>query len=222
MFTLADFQETINEQLSHNRNKSLFYMSDNGNMILSPSTKTIKLLKQDPEGISGFIHSTIRDGTFQQLLKEVSTKTIKLFMEVNQYLDFNDEDHRKLQNIYGHLFERIYTVCHQNEITGHIIGQLFRSHYQNLQRFLLDSNGTEIFKKYREAPEVFVLQCAEYSPELQIKLLNINLDTIKQPVLDIGCGPQANLVRFLRANGIEAFGMDRNAETNHYLYEHFA
>ncbi|MFS8578886.1 MAG: class I SAM-dependent methyltransferase, partial [Novibacillus thermophilus] len=76
MFTLADFQKTIDEQLSHNRNKSLFYMSDNGNVILSPSTKTIKVLKQDPEGIGGFIHSTIRDGTFQQLLREVSTKTI--------------------------------------------------------------------------------------------------------------------------------------------------
>ncbi|AQS54632.1 hypothetical protein B0W44_01365 [Novibacillus thermophilus] len=87
MFTLADFQKTIDEQLSHNRNKSLFYMSDNGNVILSPSTKTIKVLKQDPEGIGGFIHSTIRDGTFQQLLREVSTKTIWAHCLGSRYLE---------------------------------------------------------------------------------------------------------------------------------------
>ena len=52
----------------------------------------------------------------------------------------------------------------------------------------------------------------EYSAELQIELLQLDISQLSQPVLDIGCGSQANLVRALRSQGIEAFGFDRHLE----------
>ena len=41
MFTLSDFQDLIEGQFLHNRNKSLFYELKNGRFVLSPSTETI-------------------------------------------------------------------------------------------------------------------------------------------------------------------------------------
>lgn len=58
-------------------------------------------------------------------------------------------------------------------------------HYKNLQTFLLETNGTEIFKKYRENPNLFEIKCAEYSPDFQMNLLNVSIETIKQSVLDL-------------------------------------
>ena len=45
----------------------------------------------------------------------------------------------------------------------------------------------------------------------------MDMDHIPGPVLDVGCGNQGNLVMHLRANGIEAYGCDRFAETSQFL-----
>jgi 2-polyprenyl-3-methyl-5-hydroxy-6-metoxy-1,4-benzoquinol methylase len=51
--------------------------------------------------------------------------------------------------------------------------------------------------------------CSEYSASLQISLFDILQQDMPQPVLDIGCGIEGNLVGFLRRCGIEAYGIDR-------------
>ncbi|MDB4975674.1 MAG: Methyltransferase type 11 [Myxococcaceae bacterium] len=54
--------------------------------------------------------------------------------------------------------------------------------------------------------------CSEYSAELQLEVLGVplaKLGELRQPVLDIGCGESAALVRFLRARGVAAQGLDR-------------
>jgi len=51
--------------------------------------------------------------------------------------------------------------------------------------------------------------CSEYSPEVQLEVLGLSLDTLLDPILDLGCGPGARLVRYLRDQGREATGLDR-------------
>ncbi|MEK5393387.1 class I SAM-dependent methyltransferase [Margalitia sp. FSL K6-0131] len=217
MFTLDDFKKTVEQQLIHNHDKSLFYELANGKMVINPSRETIQLIVQKAQEISKFIEDTKVVGTYQQLLQFIADQSMNLFVEVNQYLDFNSENYDRLQNIYKDLFESICVLADQKEITQIELDHLFSNHYKKLQAFLLESNGAEILKKYKESPVLFKVECAEYTPEFQLKLLKINLDTIKQPVLDIGCGPQAHLVHFLRKNGIQAFGMDRNVNPCDHL-----
>jgi hypothetical protein len=61
--------------------------------------------------------------------------------------------------------------------------------------------------RFGSAPREVV--CSEYSPELQLQILGLRIDTLKAPVLDIGCGPSAALVQYLRAHGVESKGLDR-------------
>jgi hypothetical protein len=49
---------------------------------------------------------------------------------------------------------------------------------------------------------------ATYSPELQLKVLGLAVDALREPILDVGCGEDAALVRFLRARGKDARGID--------------
>lgn len=51
---------------------------------------------------------------------------------------------------------------------------------------------------------------AEYSPGLQLAMLG--LDRVETPVLEVGCGATGTLVAHLRAAGIEAMGLDRDAQ----------
>ena len=219
MFTLTDFQDVIEHQILHNRNKSIFYELANGKLIVNPSKETTDLLISKAPDISKFIQSIKQAGTYEQLLGYIADKTIKLFMEVNQYLDFNREDYRKLQQMYRDLLEKICNLGNQEHISERDIDHLFTLHYKNLQTLLIDSNGTEIVKKYRENADLFEIKCVDYSPNFQMELLNVSLTKVKQPVLDLGCGSKASLVHFLRENGIEAFGVDRNVDTMDYLFK---
>lgn len=59
-------------------------------------------------------------------------------------------------------------------------------------------------------PEVV---CAEYAPELQLGVLGLALEELREPVLDVGAGRDARLVRELRAAGKDAHALDREADT---------
>ena len=52
---------------------------------------------------------------------------------------------------------------------------------------------------------------ATYSPELQLRILGLSIDALAEPILDVGCGAEASLVRHLRAAGKNARGVDREA-----------
>ena len=52
---------------------------------------------------------------------------------------------------------------------------------------------------------------ANYSAPLQLHVLGLDADVLAEPVLDLGCGAEARLVRSLRRRGIAAFGIDRLA-----------
>ena len=56
------------------------------------------------------------------------------------------------------------------------------------------------------------LVCAEYTSELQLGLLGIDPATLEPPILDLGCGTSAALVRHLREGGTTGvIGLDPRA-----------
>lgn len=60
-----------------------------------------------------------------------------------------------------------------------------------------------------EDAQIQQVPCAEYSASLQVELLNISLDKLQEPILDIGSGKKGALVSHLREKGFEAYGIDR-------------
>lgn len=53
---------------------------------------------------------------------------------------------------------------------------------------------------------------AEYDPALQLRILGLDVAHLGEPILDLGCGADARLVRWLRGRGLAAIGIDRAAE----------
>lgn len=53
--------------------------------------------------------------------------------------------------------------------------------------------------------------CSEYAPTLQLDALGLAEAPLRAPILDVGCGASAGLVRALRAQGRAATGVDRAA-----------
>ncbi len=74
---------------------------------------------------------------------------------------------------------------------------LFEEHQEGLARLFREILGSQP----REVTS------ATYSPELQLAVLGLSVDALREPILDVGCGEDAALVRFLRARGKDARGI---------------
>lgn len=68
------------------------------------------------------------------------------------------------------------------------------------------------FVRARLGAEPREVVSSEYTPELQLGLLGLRIEDLQGPVLDVGCGVKAALVGALRARGIAAEGIDRDAD----------
>ncbi|MFT3838936.1 MAG: class I SAM-dependent methyltransferase [Myxococcaceae bacterium] len=54
----------------------------------------------------------------------------------------------------------------------------------------------------------------EYSPQLQLQVLQLDEKQLLAPVLDVGCGVAATLVMHLRSLGLDATGIDRDVKSD--------
>jgi hypothetical protein len=193
-------ENSIKQQLEANRSKNLLY--ENVEQIIEIEPGFLAALeelldatraKNQPENIP----SEVVSFAAQALLKRLYA--------VNQYLSIGDQQIEELKEIYRQTWLTMLG-------TGNVRSVLRQVHYPALSRWLAALYPKEFRKHLRSAPEVGGVVYEEYSARLQIELLQIDVAELKQPVLDIGCGSHANLVRHLRSLGIAACGFDRQLE----------
>jgi hypothetical protein len=145
------------------------------------------------------------------LVAFTTKKALEKFYETNQYYAFSSQHVQKLQLLYVELFRRCKS-CYPGRLE-----KLAADHYSNLRSWLRESNPfAETFYGSLPYLEKMVV-CAEYSFQTQLSVLGIHLGSLKEPILDLGCGKYAALVHALRARGFDAYGIDRMAVSAPYL-----
>lgn len=140
-------------------------------------------------------------------VKELSEYCLKLFekqfYDANQYIYFSSETKCKIIKLFEELVE---------DISVNDIEYLEQRYLNRLTELIATSNPLiySINPSYQEKVTTFV--CSEYSAEFLLELFNLNNDNIIEPVLDIGCGGNGNLVSYLSSVGYEAYGIDRTSK----------
>jgi hypothetical protein len=102
---------------------------------------------------------------------------------------------------------------------GNIKTTLKEFHYPELSTWLASLYPEKFRQALRRSATIGSVTYGEYSAELQVEGLGIDVTRIQQPVMDIGCGSQASLVRYLRSLGIEAYGIDLYLGTHEFYLE---
>lgn len=196
---MSPLHENIDQQFGFNQGKNLFYQGILDCLRFSPETLAA-IEKMD----------TLDTDSENQLIDELTHKAIQEFCRINQYYTFSKKDRQELRNLYAELVANL-----KNRTTN--ADTIAEQHYQNLITWLKLTNpfAEQIYSPKGELIEA--VACSEYSPELQIEILDMDISHIASPVLDIGCGKQGRLVMFLREKGLETFGFDRFASDNPYL-----
>lgn len=182
--------EHIDNQIEFNKGKNLFHR--NRKELFGFTAEMKNIVTQI---------SNIDKKSENLLLEYLTNKALEEFFRINQYYSFDDVAKQKLRAIYIDLVDSIKKGCDLHETS--------ENHFTRLKDWLSETNhfSEEIYAKENEKLEGIV--CAEYSPHLQVKLLGIDLSSIVEPVLDVGCGKTGALVSYFRDQGIEAFGFDR-------------
>jgi len=136
-------------------------------------------------------------------LSSIATESlVNGIYSINQYLQVSDEAKAGLHHLYQVTLNEIYN-------TKDIESSLRGFHFPQLVEWIRSIYPESLREALGSRPTIGRVRCQEYSPELQLRLFGISPASIRQPVLDIGCGKSASLVRHLRAMNIEAFGLDR-------------
>lgn len=183
-------KNVIDNQINLNAGKNLFYKDTN---LFSHSDELISIID--------LIHKA-DDFTLNILTDYAVKKCMEEFCRVNQYYNFNSDSQQELKRIYTELVSNIKNKSESLETSIHF-------HKMKLEKWIAETNPFSL-KIYRKQNKILKpVPCSEYTPELQLELLNIQLDKIISPVLDIGCGKKAGLVNYLRDKGIDVYGIDR-------------
>ena len=145
--------------------------------------------------------------TLDRLASRMADGLFLFLADQYQYLDLEEAQRRDLRELYRRLLDDFrdwlwtapqrFTCCpplsgHHNRLT------------EWTRRALHEVGGLG----WADASDKVVM-CGTYSPELQLELLHLDIDTLAQPVLDLGCGREAHLVQFIRRMGVSAYGFDR-------------
>lgn len=132
----------------------------------------------------------------------------------NQYINFPHEYEGLLQAEYRDFFVNITSVLEtasSPEAIAEHFEQILSRHHQRLRLILTTYCISYQGEPLSDNALLQTVPCEEYSAPLQLKILNINLTQLNEPILDIGCGSNGTLVHYLNGQGLLAFGMDRLA-----------
>jgi len=190
---MMDIKEIILKQLNYNRQKNILYKNSQD------------ILNVDEEFLSALENSEHSDITVE-LVEYASDELIKAVYCINQFINVSADKKDELKEIYRQSWGYISAGMNVQDC-------LFKKHYPAISAWLSSLYPPLIREYLKEQKEIGSIVCEEYTPEFQLQILGIDINTIMQPVLDIGCGKNANLVQFLRNNNIEAYGFDRLIET---------
>lgn len=151
------------------------------------------------------------------LVEYFSSAAVEFIFEHYQFLQLNAQDESSLKKIYEDLLNRITALLHETLTLPRFemfLTELLKGHFNELKAFIQHCFARNYADNGEEAIQVPGTICHEYSPELQLKILIVDLENLVEPVLDIGCGKSGKLVKLLTEKGIKAFGVDRIVENS--------
>ncbi len=127
----------------------------------------------------------------------------------NQFITLSTAAYRAVHARYVDLIRSIQGIVAEGHPEEAII-PIVRSHRAHL---------IGIIGEEREGEErSIIVPCAEYSAPFQAQILRIEPSGLEEPVLDVGCGAEARLVRFLEHSGLAAYGVDQYLKAEPHIF----
>jgi hypothetical protein len=186
-------------QIAQHRHVNLMSEQSLTGFRFSPATQA--LIKKIASG--GFSNAVE-----QPLLEYTVRAVLSSFYRINQYYHFTKKAETELKSIYECLFVEVKSAA----VNGINYDALAEQHYLRLQAWLLQNEPEAGLRFPPDRPHIKeAVVCAEYSAATQLKTLHIDISQLQEPILDVGCGKEQHLLKYLLSKDLDAYGIDRDA-----------
>ena len=189
--------EAILRQLRLNERKNLLHSDPAG--LLEIDSSFLAALEQEV----GTDSTALSGDRFEEAVSLAAELMIDRLYSTNQYIQVDEPAREALKSIY----RRTWAICLE---TGDVETALRQHHFPLLADWVGRLYPGGMKAALASQKTIGPVVCQTYSAEFQIQLLRLDLQKLRQPLLDIGCGKDALLVRYLRSLDIEAYGLDRS------------
>jgi SAM-dependent methyltransferase len=208
---MEELKVQLDQQFSFNSRKNVLCGDEKSELGFSPAT--FAYLKEKKNNIR-----SLGQQDEELLLQYLVTKSMESFCQANQFYHFNSFDKDALKNLYRKLLQTVREL--PEEVGDEELQRIAKAHYSALRAWLRRSNPFAKLLYAASGPHLEQeVVCSEYAASTQLDLLGIAVASLQEPILDLGCGSQAMLVKFLRSSGLEAYGIDRNATASEFTYQ---
>jgi hypothetical protein len=206
-FMNGKVRKALHRQLKLNEDKNLLHAE--GVQLLEIDGTFLAALEELVLDSSG----TLSIGTINKIAADAAASFVDKIYAHNQYIQIDNDSKELLKQIYVSTWLRIVE-------TKDIESTIREYHYPKIRSFIKEKYPPALAEGLRSTRQLGRVPASEYTAELQLQLLGLDPEDIIGPLLDIGCGSGANLVRFLRSKAIEAYGIDRSVnDKNDYVLE---
>ncbi len=193
--------EIMNYQYKNNEKRNIFSIN-NSELFAS---ETIKKLIDIRDGISSLTKEE------KISLSNIYLKSfLSRFYNINQYIYFNAESKNMIKCIGLLLIEDLSNM----ELD---LKDIEKNHLDRIQKLIYYTNPIIYNLNNNHSLNAKEFICSEYTGSFLIELLKIDIDKLKEPILDIGCGSSGNLVKELRNLGLEIYGFDIEVESEELI-----
>jgi hypothetical protein len=192
---MKNLHNAINKQFEYQRGNNIFCTASDLHFH-SDVLKTIPALRKDIQILTSKERNDLR--------KRYREGFLKSFFEVNQYAYFNRFAERQIDSIFSALLAEI--AVETNSIEG-----IEKRHFHRIKQLITNTNPSLFKINHNENAKAKNFVCAEYSAECLVNLRGLESELANLPILDIGCGKDSKLVKYLQQQGINACGIDRFA-----------
>lgn len=127
-------------------------------------------------------------------------KTLSAIYSINQFIHITVEQKRELYNLYKESWETFDSNAPEQSILNH---------HKRLSKWISQLYPSDFREVLRTKDQIGNVVNAQYSIDFQMKVLGLELDNLIEPIIDIGCGSQANLVRHICKQKNDVLGIDR-------------
>ncbi|HVH07239.1 MAG TPA: class I SAM-dependent methyltransferase [Myxococcota bacterium] len=173
--------------------------------VLSPAVE-----RAAREGRSALERELRDDRTRARLAAFLARKTREWVLRENPFLEIEPAHERVIEAVHAALLRDVGAALARGgewEPIADALRAALASHEARLGALV-----AALLREAGEAPDDRERVAAEYSPELQLRVLGVRAEDLRAPVLDLGCGAKGALVHHLRAAGLApVIGVDRNA-----------
>lgn len=148
-------------------------------------------------------YKKLNDELIQEISQISTQEFLKTIVKTNQYVLIEETFKRNVFNSFLNYFNNVNNTIENKEK----INSLSIKHQKELKEILYTIDELKTMdngQKYFD-----LIPCSEYSPKKQCDILDLNFNAMEGPILDIGCGSKANLIKFLSLKIDNVYGIDR-------------